>query len=197
MIPATQEDFDDVCDITARGFEDDPVVSWLLRRDHRRGEANREFFRTVARSVYFPRGEVYINQARNGATMWLPPGEEEGPGLIEQVKQLPIVIRVCGWSGVPRLLRVQTLLDGKHPETPHYYLFSIATLPEKRGQGIGSGLMEPMTRRLDEQQVPAYLENSRKTNLPFYMRHGFEVLEQIRLPGDDGPPMWLMWREPR
>jgi hypothetical protein len=27
------------------------------------------------------------------------------------------------------------------------------------------------------------------------MRHGFVVLDEMRMPGD-GPPLWRMWREP-
>jgi len=32
---------------------------------------------------------------------------------------------------IPRLLRVQSLLEKKHPTQPHYYVFTIAALPEK------------------------------------------------------------------
>lgn len=196
MIPATRQDLDAVCDITARAFDDDPVVSWILRDDHRREEAFRLFFQTVARTTYFPHGEVYINAARTGATMWLPSDKKDDPGFLAQLRVLPTIVRICGWKKVARLMKLQTLLDGKHPTEPHYYLFSIGCLPEVQGQGIGSGLMEPMMRRFDEEQIPAFLENSRAANLPFYQRHGFEVREQLNLLGD-GPPMWLMWRAPR
>jgi hypothetical protein len=43
--------------------------------------------------------------------------------------------------------------------------------------------------------VPAYLETGTERNVSFYVRHGFRVTEELTLP--KGPPMWLMWREPR
>lgn len=146
--------------------------------------------------IYLPHRESYINDAGTGATMWLPPGVTGDVGLIQTLCSVPAMVRIAGLTGIPSMLRVQSFLGGKHPTKPHYYLFSIASLPEMRGQGIGSALMTPMTARFDEQQVGAYLENSRSANLPFYRRHGFEVMEQVQLPGD-GPTMWLMWREPR
>lgn len=196
MKKATKDDSDAVIDITAKGFHDDPVMKWMLRRDRKYEFALQLFMRTLAHLIYLPHRESYINDARTGATMWLPPGVTGDIGLIQQLRSVPAMIRIAGISGIPSMLRVQSFLDGKHPTKPHYYLFSIASLPEMRGQGIGSALMTPMTDRFDEQQVGAYLENSRSANLPFYQRHGFEVVEQVQLPGG-GPTMWLMWREPQ
>jgi hypothetical protein len=49
--------------------------------------------------------------------------------------------------------------------------------------------------RCDRDGVPAYLESSKERNVVLYERHGFRVVEQLRLP-KDGPPIWRMWREP-
>jgi ribosomal protein S18 acetylase RimI-like enzyme len=85
--------------------------------------------------------------------------------------------------------------DKLHPHEPHYYLSIVAVAPEHQGRGIGSALIRPILERCDRDGVPAYLEATTERNRALYERHGFRVSEEVRWP-DDGPPLWLMWREP-
>jgi hypothetical protein len=50
--------------------------------------------------------------------------------------------------------------------------------------------------RCDREATGAYREASSERNRALYERHGFELVEAVRLPRG-GPPMWTMWREPR
>ena len=61
---------------------------------------------------------------------------------------------------------------------------------------MGSASMRPVLEHCDTEGVPAYLESSKERNVPFYRRHGFEVVREVSLP-DSGPKIWTMWREPR
>ena len=55
--------------------------------------------------------------------------------------------------------------------------------------------MAPVLETCDRERVPAYLEATSERNKLLYLRHGFEVTDEIPLP--DGPTMWPMWRSPR
>ena len=94
----------------------------------------------------------------------------------------PFVIR--GMHGVEKL----------HPTEPHYYLSILGVEPVRHGEGLGSALLQPMLRRCDSEGVGAYLETGTERNVRFYSRQGFRVTDEVALP--NGPPMWLMWRDP-
>jgi GNAT superfamily N-acetyltransferase len=64
-----------------------------------------------------------------------------------------------------------------------------------QGKGIGSSLLAPILATCDEEGLPAYLESSKESNIPFYNRHGFEVSGEVK--AKDGPTLWPMYREPR
>jgi hypothetical protein len=56
--------------------------------------------------------------------------------------------------------------------------------------------MRPILERCDREGLPAYLEASSPRNRALYERHGFVVVEEMRL-AKDSPPLWRMWRKPR
>jgi ribosomal protein S18 acetylase RimI-like enzyme len=112
------------------------------------------------------------------------------------LSQLRAFIEVAGWRALLRLTLLHIKTHRAHPSAAHYYLFAIGIAADAAGQGIGSALITHVLSRCDEEQMPAYLENSNPRNLHFYRKHGFRVLREI-CPTRNGPTLWLMWREPR
>jgi ribosomal protein S18 acetylase RimI-like enzyme len=87
-------------------------------------------------------------------------------------------------------------VEAHHPRDPHLYLAVLGVDPARQGQGIGSRLLRPGLELCDAEGLPAYLETAKERNLDFYGRHGFRVTGRMSLPRG-GPPIWLMWRDPR
>ena len=82
-----------------------------------------------------------------------------------------------------------------HPKEPHWYLFSIGVDPHHQNEGLGSILMEHALPKSDGDGTLAYLESSNPRNVPFYQRHGFEVMQVVQV--GTSPTFTLMVREPR
>ena len=187
---AVPEDFGSLAEVLARAFYDDPVTAWFYPDAARRLLHGRRFFEIRLRQLA-GHGLIFTTEDRSGAALWAPPGlwREDFRQSLRMLPMLPVLLR-----HIVRSTRAVREIERLHPVAPHYYLSVIGTDPRKQGGGIASALLAPMLDVCDETGAAAYLESSKESNLPFYARHGFAVKERIALP--EGPPLWLMWREP-
>jgi GNAT superfamily N-acetyltransferase len=176
----------------ARAFYDDPVFGWLFPDDDRRLTQSRRYFAGRAR-ILMRQDEVYTVEGGAAAAMWARPGEWRDPPL-DVLRQLLALVPALG-RRLPRSLGGLHEIEDRHPLRPHWYLAVLGTDPEHQGQGLGSALLQPVLADCDRLEIPAYLETGKESNVAFYSRHGFQVTERIDLPA--GPPMWLMWRDPK
>ena len=78
----------------------------------------------------------------------------------------------------------------------HFYLSALGVEPERQGEGVGTALMQPVLQRADRDERACYLETATGRNVLLYERQGFEVVEELTLPGTDVHG-WLMRRLPR
>ena len=84
--------------------------------------------------------------------------------------------RIERYGGFIRDLRLRARPD------PHAYLDSLAVLPEHRGQGIASRLLEAGHAWADEQGLPCALETESEANVRFYARRGYRVVATVPVP---------------
>jgi ribosomal protein S18 acetylase RimI-like enzyme len=178
----------------ARAFDDDPVACWAWRPDHLRPRALERFQATRLRQLMAGE-EVWTTDDLSCAALWASPGDHHST-VRDSAELLPAFMH-------PRLLARAGLvalgwdkLERAHPrEPPHFYLAVLGTEPSAQGRGLGSAVLRGVLDQCDQDGVGAYLESSKESNIAFYARHGFRVLEEIGLLR--GPPMWKMWRDPR
>lgn len=190
---ATTDDAALLSRLFAAAFTADPVFNWIARPGPRRAEALEQFFFWLLKTRAIPFGEVWMSRDGNGCAAWLPPGTPASPGgFSEQMRLLPLFVRLCGF---PRLMRGSAMADAmekNHPHEDHYYLSFIAVAPRLQGLGLGGAMLDATVKRADEMGVPAYLENSNPRNTKLYERAGFVARKNIAPQG--APPLIGMWR---
>ncbi len=188
--PAQREDFGPLAQMLARAFYDDPVTSWFYPNEQRRLMHARRFFAIRLRQLA-QQELTYTTSQLSGAVMWARPGRWR-EDLRQSLMLMPMLPAL-----LPRIGLVTSAvreIEHHHPAELHFYLSVIGTDPELQGRGIGSALLAPVLERCDAHQMPAFLECSKESNVRFYSHHGFAVTDRIELP--EGPPLWLMWRNP-
>lgn len=178
----------------ARAFFDDPVVGhWCLADEAKRMARLERMFALWLHRLYLLHNQCYTDEGLRGGAFWLPAGTWK-LGVVAQLRLITHTARVTG-GATPRIVRALTALEAKHPHEPHHYLQFLGVEPDDQNQGLGSALLRPVLERCERDRVPAYLEATCERNVALYERHGFAIVEEIRLPGG-GPPLWRMWREP-
>jgi ribosomal protein S18 acetylase RimI-like enzyme len=190
----TSAEVDVVARSLAQAFYDDPHMSWVFRDDDNRMRRLEDGFATFMRRVWLEQDEGYTHERLIGAAIWMPPGTWH-MSLFAQLRAMPATVRAVRGS-LPRLMKVLTFMERRHPHEPHWYLPVVGVATAWQGRGYGSALLRPVLERCDAEGVPAYLEASTPRNRALYERNGFRVMEECRYV-DDGPPLWLMWRDPR
>jgi len=193
---ATANDAGQLSRLFAAAFLTDPVMDWIARAGAKRAEGLERFFYWLLQVRAIPFGEVWMSDDASVCAAWLPPNTPASPGgFVEQMKLLPMFLRLCG---IPRMMRGQAMADvmeKNHPHEPHYYLAFIAVAPRFQGMGLGSAMMEANLARIGPTGMPCYLENSNPKNTRLYERCGFVTRKNIAPSA--APPLLSMWREAR
>ncbi len=191
---ATVQDIPALARMLARAFFDDPVASWAWRPDALRLNAL-ERFQAVRLRQLIAGEEIWTTDELTCAALWAPPGSWHMP-LRETAMLVPCFRHPRLFARMPLVALGWDKLERAHPRRPpHFYLAVLGTEPEAQGRGLGSAVLGGVLEQCDSDGVGAYLESSKERNVDFYARHGFRVLDEIRLLR--GPVMWKMWRDPR
>lgn len=188
---ATEEDLAMVAQISAAGFENDPLMRWVFADGPKRLELLRIAFGGLATSFVEEHSVLHVVEDACVA-MWRSPSYVPPPATDDGDAPSPFPPDVQ-----ERFRILRELMEIAHPhDRPHWYLNVISTLPSHQGRGLGALALRPMVERFDAAGEPAYLESSNPRNMTLYRRHGFEESgDTVDMP--DGPSLYPMWREPR
>lgn len=182
----------------ARGFFSDPLAVHMIPNPGQRATSLPIHFSAALRlgNLF---GHVHTTQGlAQGAAVWFRPDRGAiGPAELEQagVNRLEHELPAGAFG---RFVSVTDHLEEFHKlDVPaeHWYLALLGVDPELRGKGVGSALLQPILRRADEERLPCYLETLAPDNIPFYRKHGFDVVRDNVEPGS-GLRYWTCLRPP-
>jgi ribosomal protein S18 acetylase RimI-like enzyme len=170
-------------------FLTDPIARFAWPSPHEylgaMGPATREFA-----GGSFAHHSAYVSTDFCGAALWLPPREHPDDEALEKIFR-----DTAKPEHLDDLLATFEKMGESHPEEPHWYLPLIGVEPNAQGKGLGEALMRHAVLRCDRERELAYLESTNPRNISLYLRHGFEVIKEIRVGA--APLVTPMLRRPR
>lgn len=189
---ATKADLAAIGRTHTAAFRGDPIWEWLVRRPGPWNGAIDYVFRQTA-AEHLSHGSVWVTPDVTAAAVWAPPGHK--PNQFRETLAAPRMAMIFGRQSLAGM-RFLAATREVHPKEPHWYLYVVGTDPAHQGKGHGTAVIQPTLDRCDDEGLPAYLESSKESNVSYYRRLGFELQREFQ-PVPAGPPVWLMWRDPR
>jgi GNAT superfamily N-acetyltransferase len=186
-------DTTEIATVLAAAMGDQPVARWIMPDAYTRNKLAPGYFEIYAEHA-IKYGEVYAtvdpdDGELSGVALWFP-----FTSLIPSPSDYDVRLKQATGSAYDRACELDAALEASHPMDAHHYLAFLAVRPDRQNHGIGSALLNRHHARLDAAGIPSYLESNEPRNRDLYLRHGYVVRSEIRLP--DGPPVWPMWRAP-
>ncbi|MEQ1617327.1 MAG: GNAT family N-acetyltransferase [Terricaulis sp.] len=187
-----------VCDILTDAFADEAGLNYWLRQGQAKDHVRRRFFGAAVRDVVHPGRTLWLAESAGepvGAALWLGVGQKAYHfSLVKQLQILPLLYSIAGVAGGARGTALGEKLNALHPQEPHAHLVFLGVSPHAQGRGVGSAILKETLAPLDASGTPALLEATTERNVALYRRHGFDVVENLRL---SDLHVRIMWRAPR
>jgi ribosomal protein S18 acetylase RimI-like enzyme len=197
VVPLRAHQLGRAYEMMGRAFRDDPLLRYLVPDNDMRARLAPSFAGKVVRycSLY---GEVHTTPMLEGVACWLPPGDS-APTFTRMLRTGLLTEPLkFGWAGLRKFMDMVSYTEKVHKQAvagPHWYLWGLGVEPSEQCKGIGGALMQPVLRRAGAEGLPCYLETQNERNLPFYERHGFEIVSDGEVP-KRGLRVWAMVRAP-
>jgi len=170
-------------------FSSDPAVRWMYPDPYQYLTHLPRFVQAFGGKA-FAQETAYCIDGYSGAALWFGPGVEPDVDPVMELLGQSIFE-----SDRADVFAVFEQMDRYHPKESHWYLPIIGVEPTQQGKGYGSALMQHVLMQCDRDRIPTYLEASNPANIPFYERHGFELLGTIQVGAS--PSIFPMVRQPQ
>lgn len=191
--PLTPDDVERATLGIARAFAwHEPWGAWGLPDEGTRESILIERVGADIRERFLPLGECWTIGAV-ATTLWVPPLDRPGT---EPLAARRSEADYAAFGEREEAMRAgDELIAELRPQSPHWYLDTIAVAPEWHRRGLGGRLLDHDLAIRDATGEACALDTHTDDNIAFYRSRGFEVIGE----GELGPglPVYMMLRPPR
>lgn len=182
MVP--KEDLGKLAEIAADAYRDYPLHNWFTKGKY--DEKASDLIMQISLKTMTEDAVIYADSKEmNGFAVWIPfgfSGSKTLPFLFSGGLEL-----IChsGPGIIGRLLTYENYaMNLKKQFTDNYdwYLYNLSIKKEAQGKGIASKLMRPMLQFCDDEQMVAYLETNKESNVGLYKHYGFDLMKEELIP---------------
>jgi len=185
IVPLKQSHLQEAASLIAEAFVDEPGAVAVIRRtpEKRLRILRKHFGAQVA--LVLPRGAcrcALVDGEIKGVMVISPPGRESNTagGLLKfLLRMLSSATPAIIWRGMKSALED----EANRPKEPNYCLETIAVHPGAQGRGFGGVMMSHLTDLADGRGVLIYLSTTDPKTVPFYAKHGFQVISRTNSLG--------------
>ena len=182
----------------AEVFQDNPLFGYFIP-DASERKCNLHYMFEVMVRYCVMYGEVYTtSKDMEGVALWLPPDNVE-MSMWKMMRSggLSLYFRF-GKEVMPRTMsfmdNVITPIHKNYAAFRHWYLYLIGVRSVLQGKGYASALLRPMLARIDQENLPCYLEPLDEIGVSIYRHYGFKVVSETKIPNTN-VSIWAMIRE--
>ena len=179
-----KNDLDRLARVAADAYRDYPLHNWFTKG--RYDAVASELIMQISLKTMTEDAVIYADSEEiNGFAVWLPfgfSGSKTMPFLMNGGLKL---IFHSGFGIIGRLLTYESYaMNLKKQFTDNYdwYLYNLSIKKDAQGKGIASKLMRPMLKFCDDEQMVAYLETNKETNVGLYKHYGFDLMNEELIP---------------
>jgi len=184
-------------EMLARAFQNDSLYAYVIPNADERKKTLPYYFQFRIRyGVLY--GEVYaISSNLEGLAVWVPSDKiHMTQWRMFRAGGFSLYLK-AGNNVISRLNSIEDYvfsIHRRHADFPHWHLSPIAVDLSFQGKGYARTLLKAMLTRIDQEELPCFLETQSEKNVSIYQRYGFKVVERGVIPGTE-IPHWAMLRE--
>lgn len=187
---ATVEDAEPVADLLADAFLDYEWSRWAVPADDRRARL-RGLHLLYAGLVGAETGSTWVTDDLSSVVNWVRPGPTPiSDALHARLNEESAALFGDRLEAVDALDAETALL---RPAGPHWYLATVGTRPDRRGEGLASRVIRAGLAACDQSGLPSAVETSNEANCRLYEHLGFRAAGDRTAP-DGGLRVWVLVR---